>query len=103
MELNKLTTAQSEGLVRDFSEEEVRFAIDELAQEKISAPDGFPIAVCKKGWFFMKDDVMRVVRELQDKNFISWRLNNSSIVLMLKKEGEKQLMIQTDQSLVWGL
>lgn len=39
----------------------------------------------------MKGDITKIVAELQNNCFLNWRINNTFLVLLPKKEGEKRV------------
>lgn len=43
-------------------EKETKSATDSMASYKSPGPDGFPMEVYKRGWEFMKLEIMAVVR-----------------------------------------
>ena len=45
-------------LEKDFSEEEVRSAINDLGKEKAPGPDGFNIAFFRRCWEIVMGDMM---------------------------------------------
>lgn len=46
--------------------------------------------VYRKGWDFMKSNILGIVRELQDYCFVNRRVKTSFFVLIPMKEGEKE-------------
>ncbi|XP_026436550.1 uncharacterized protein LOC113334529 [Papaver somniferum] len=69
-----------------FTEDEVKTALAELAQEKTPDPDGMPIFVISKSWDFMKHDILLVMEELYYNNSIDWRLRSTFLVLIPKMQ-----------------
>ncbi|KAF9594332.1 hypothetical protein IFM89_030461 [Coptis chinensis] len=76
---------------RDLGEDEVKVALNSLAGEKSPRPDGLPMIVYKKCWYFMKDEIMAAVKELQNNSFINWRHNTTYITLAPKVVGASSL------------
>ncbi|KAL5715982.1 hypothetical protein ACHQM5_017730 [Ranunculus cassubicifolius] len=101
--LKSLNLEKADHLERNFSEEEVYATMQDLAKEKTPGPDGFPIRFYIQCWHFMKGEIMEILRELQDNQFINWRLNNSFITLVPKIEGEKTVGDYRPISLISGI
>lgn len=59
--------------------------------EKTQGRDGFQRILHKRCWGLLKGDLMKVLRGSQNSTFINWRLNNTFISLVPKKDGESQL------------
>ncbi|XP_026383459.1 uncharacterized protein LOC113278956 [Papaver somniferum] len=67
-----------------FTQEEVVSALNDLAQDKASGPDGMPIFVISKSWDFMKFDILQVMEELYSNKVIDWILKSTFLVLIPK-------------------
>ncbi|XP_026439193.1 uncharacterized protein LOC113337828 [Papaver somniferum] len=81
-------------LERDFDEEECLLAIKSLGQNKAPWSDGFPVSFYLLCWDILKEDFMKVLEDLQDRSFLDWKLKNTFIALIPKKdtiEGIKDL------------
>lgn len=63
--LKKITEEEASYLERDFSEEEIKAALTSLAADKSPGPEGFQMEVYNWCWYFMKEDILKVVTELQ--------------------------------------
>lgn len=103
VELNKLEEGEAEELQKDFTENEILQALGTIEGDKTPGPDGFPMVIFKKCWGFMKKEIMEVVRELQENGFFSWRLNNTFISLVPKKDGDKEVTDFRPISLLSGI
>lgn len=79
-----ISSVEVEWLEREFTKEEVLNSIASMEGEKTLLPYGFPVVIYRKCGGFKKKDIMNVVRELHDNEFVSWRLNNTFIFIVLK-------------------
>lgn len=48
-------------------------------------PDGFSLALFQKGWGLLKNDILKLVDEFQDGEFLDCKLNTTFIALIPKK------------------
>jgi len=78
-------------LLREFSEEEVWRAINELGKEKAPGPDGFNIAFFQHYWSIVKKDVMGLFSEFHSKGVFEKSLNATFICLIPKVAGAKDI------------
>ena len=78
-------------LLREFSEEEVWRAINELGKEKAPGPDGFNIAFFQHCWSIVKKDVMGLFSEFHSKGVFEKRLNATFICLIPEVAGAKDI------------
>lgn len=81
LSLKSLGEQHKSDLEKNFSEDEVWAAVCFLVRDKTSDPDGFPMLVYQKAWGFMKENIMAVVWELQDKSFLDWGLIQRLLLL----------------------
>lgn len=65
--------------------------LDELAREKTSGPDGFPVRFYQISWSFLKAYIMRVPDDFHKSGFLNWRLITSFISLVPKEKGVKTI------------
>ncbi|XP_026442407.1 uncharacterized protein LOC113341915 [Papaver somniferum] len=89
-------------LERDIDKEECVSAIKSLGQNKAPRTDGFPTSFYKLCWEVLKEDFMKVVKELQHNNFLDWRLQNTFIALIPKKNIIEEIKDLRPISLVNG-
>ncbi|XP_026417438.1 uncharacterized protein LOC113312920 [Papaver somniferum] len=68
-----------------------------------TGPDGFPIKFYVLCWDISKHDIMLVFKELQEKNFLDWRLKNTFIALIPKKQTIEEIKDLIPISLVQGV
>lgn len=62
-----------------------------------------PILVYQKTWSFIKSDIMKVVLDLQEYSFVSWRINTTFISLVPKVEQPKCIGEYRPISLLHGM
>ncbi|XP_026458877.1 uncharacterized protein LOC113359467 [Papaver somniferum] len=87
MSFNKITEEMNAVLQRDFEEEEECLAaIKMLGKLKAPGPDGFPVKFYLLCWDFIKEDFLNIMSEFQNKDFLDWRLKNTFIALIPKKD-----------------
>ena len=73
-----------------FTEEEISLAIFHLDRDKALRPNGFTIAVFQDCWDVVKEDLVRVFTEFHRSGIINPSTNASFIVLLPKKEFDKE-------------
>jgi hypothetical protein len=73
-------------LCKDFSSEEIADAIFQICPLKASGPDGFPAQFFQRNWEVMKHDVIRGVKEFFATGRMPPGVNDTAIVLNLKKD-----------------
>lgn len=89
-----------EQLERDFSEEEVWEGLMQCDKDKSSGPDGFNLGFIQKCWHFIKDEIMEIFRELDEKETFVKSLNSTFLVLIAKVEGVHSIKDSRPISLV---
>lgn len=82
---------QKEELERPFLEEEVLEALASLKEDNAPGPDGFPMKFYKVFWEVIKDDVMAVLSDFNQRASWCRSLNLNFISLIPKKNGAKVL------------
>jgi len=78
-------------LVREFSEEEVWKAINELGKDKAPGPDGFNIAFFQHCWNVVKKDIMGVFADFYKHGVFEKSLNANFITLLPKVAGAQDI------------
>lgn len=94
MNLDKISISENSMLERRFSEDEVWKVVSSMKGDKSPGPDGFSISFLKRSWDTVKGDLMKVFEEfyyLEEFYEHLEHLNNSFIVLILKKIDAKKL------------
>lgn len=90
----------ADSLERDLDVEEISAALNSYGSSKAPGPDGYPLCVLKEGWSFGRDDIMEAMREFQNSSFLDWRINNTFITLIPKREGAMDIRERRPISLV---
>ena len=86
-DLIKLRRSDLQHLEEEFTEEEVKAVVQEIALDKAPGPDGFIGVFYKTSWDVIKEDILAAVNffyNMHDQHFNL--LNNAHIVLLPKKE-----------------
>lgn len=99
---SRVSVADNELLVENFSEDEVKNAIEMCDGSKSPGPDGFNMEFFKKFWDMLKNDIMRIMREFHQYGRLVRGLNNSFIVLIPKKVEAEELHDYRPISLIGG-
>ena len=86
MHFESIDEEASNLLDASLSGEEIEEALKALGRDRAPGPDGFPIEFFIHCWDFVKEDVMRVVEDFNERSFIDWRLNATFISLIPKKD-----------------
>jgi hypothetical protein len=84
IEFPKLSSNQNEGLVRSFSEEEVRCVVDEAEGNKSPRPDGFNFSFIKSSWGIISGDIMAFLEEFHANAKLPKALTSYFIALIPK-------------------
>lgn len=88
---NTIDEAMCNDLISSFTEIEVWNAIRCCDGNKSPGPDGFNLACIKKGWDFMKEDIMRFMHEFHSNSKLPNGFNTSFITLIPKCENPVSL------------
>lgn len=89
MEDNQFSTISSTDKIRlesPISEDEILGTIKEIECNKAPGPDGYPIEVFTRFWKILGEDFMKVVKHFEETGSLDWRINNTLISLIPKKE-----------------
>ncbi|KAL4312751.1 hypothetical protein GQ457_01G025880 [Hibiscus cannabinus] len=84
-ELSQISGVEAERLEREFSEQEIWFALSAMDSNKAPGPDGFNIGFLKKFWPNLKIEIMNFFRCFFKGEGVDWSFNQSFVVLIPKK------------------
>jgi hypothetical protein len=90
-ENEKVSLEENQLLEAEFSEEEIKKAIDGSYAEGAPGPDGFSFMFYQKFWSTIKADFMALVRGFEKGEINLARLNYAMIILIPKEEEAKTL------------
>lgn len=76
--------------------------IVDLAGDKTSGPNGFPIRFYKWDWSFLKKDIMRVFDTFHGSAYLDWRFNMKFISFIPKEPGASSIGDFRPISLLFG-
>jgi hypothetical protein len=83
-DIPQVTEEENHILVEKFSEDEVRKVIFQMAHNKASGSDGFPVEFYQMFWDLIKVDLMALFREFHMGNLPLYSLNFGTIILLPK-------------------
>ena len=87
VEFKSLEEADSRHLERQFSDEEVVTALQQISGEKPPGPDGFTLAFFQHCWDVVKVEVLNTIQESYEHEEFERSLNSMFMVLIPKKVG----------------
>jgi hypothetical protein len=90
-DIPQVTGEESEVLIKEFSETEVRDAIFQMKHNKAPGPDGFPAEFYQVFWCLIKDDLMAMFRDFHNGNLPLFCLNFRIITLLPKEKEVKKI------------
>jgi hypothetical protein len=90
-DIPQITNTESEMLVDDFSEKEVREAIFQMKHNKVPGPDSFPAEFYQAFWSLIKDDLMAMLRDFHAGDLPLFCLNFGIITLLPKEKEVKKI------------
>ena len=71
--------------------------------DKTPGPDDFTVAIWQSCWDFVKEEILDIFKEFHEQNSFLKSLNNTFLVLLLKRGGAEDLGDYRPISLVGGL
>jgi hypothetical protein len=80
----RLSLEDNQSLDEPFSKQEVKFALDSMAQNKAPGPDGIPIEFYQACWPIIKHDIKLLFEDLYLGKLDLYRLNFGMIILLQK-------------------
>jgi hypothetical protein len=78
-------------MCKDFLEEEISYAMFQIGSLKAPDPNGFPARFFQRNWVVLKGDVVTVVNFFFDTGHMSSGVNETTIILIPKKEDPELL------------
>nr|GEW21292.1 hypothetical protein [Tanacetum cinerariifolium] len=81
---NRLSVRDTESMVRDVTNDEIKEALFSLRDNKAPGPDGFSAAFFKETWDIISDDVCKAIKEFFTNGILLKELNHTMIALILK-------------------
>ncbi|MCI00811.1 transposon TX1 putative protein, partial [Trifolium medium] len=82
----KLSEVESDLLIEEFSEEEIKQAVWECESSKSPGPDGVSFDFLKEFWEDIKGDFLRFLNEFHENGRLTKGVNSTFIALIPKKE-----------------
>jgi len=81
---SRVTEAMNDELTRDYTEEEIKTALDSMRDLKAPGPDGMPALFYKKFWHIVGKDVVKEVSEVLNGGPMLGSWNGIVVVLIPK-------------------
>ncbi|XP_026458914.1 uncharacterized protein LOC113359510 [Papaver somniferum] len=86
MNFKSLSADEAATLEIPILEDEVLSDLKILGQNRALGPDGFQVGIILKCWYFMKTNIMKVVKDFENSGKIDWRLKSTFLALIPKKQ-----------------
>jgi hypothetical protein len=80
-------------LCAPFSEKEISDALFQIGPLKAPGPDGFPSRFLQRNWGLLRDEVVLAVQRFFSDGIMPEEVNDTSIVLIPKKNDPKELRV----------
>jgi hypothetical protein len=87
----KVDDQMNESLTAPFSEKEIGDALFQIGPLKAPGPDGYPARFLQRNWGTLKNDVVAAVQRFFDEGIMPDEVNDTSIVLIPKKNNPEEL------------
>ena len=88
---SRVTDAMNADLTRDYTEEEIKAALDSMGDLKAPGPDGMPALFYKKFWNIVGKDVVKEVTEVLNGGPMPGSWNETVVVLIPKVQKPERL------------
>lgn len=82
----RISAEQNADLLKEVSEEEVKTALFQMDPDKAPGPDGMTPAFYQRHWSIVGKDVFQLVRKFFQEGRLPDELNDTNVVLILKKK-----------------
>jgi hypothetical protein len=79
------------GLIKEFTDKEILYALFQMGPLKASGPDGFLTRFYQRHWAIVKDDMVAVVHNFFVDGIVLVGINDTSIVLIPKGNDPEEL------------
>jgi len=83
---NSVNGNMNEALCKPFTDDEISDALFQIGPLKAPGPDGFPARFFQRNWEVLREEVIGAVRNFFDEGVMPEGVNNTSIVLIPKKD-----------------
>ena len=81
----------NDALCKPFTDDEISDALFQIGPLKAPGPDGFPARFFQRNWEVLREEVIGAVRNFFDEGVMPEGVNNTSIVLIPKKDKPDEL------------
>lgn len=81
----------NDALCKPFTDDEISDALFQIGPLKAPGPDGFPARFFQRNWEVLREEVIGAVRIFFDEGVMPEGVNNTSIVLIPKKDKPDEL------------
>ena len=88
---SRVTDAMNDDLTRDYTEEEIKAALDSMGDLKAPGPGGMPALFYKKFWNIVGKDVVKEVTEVLNGGPMPGSWNETVVVLIPKVQKPERL------------
>lgn len=88
---NFITAEQNLGLLKEVTGDEVKEALFQMHPDKAPGPDGMTPAFFQKHWSTVGKDVVLMVKNFFTDGVLPMELNNTNVVLILKKRSPTEI------------
>jgi hypothetical protein len=90
-DIPQVSDTESEMLVAEFSEKEIRESIFQMKHNKAPGPDSFLAEFYQVFWSLIKDNLMTMFRDFHIGNLPLFCLNSGTITLLPKEKEVKRI------------
>ena len=91
IQLDHISQQEADNLEILLSENEIHSALIEMNGDKASGMDGFTMTFWQSSWDFVKGEILEMFKKFHKQSSFIKNLNNTFLVLILKKGGAVDL------------